>query len=103
MLSFGSVIHTTIKCFIEQVKKGMKLPFAEVQRIYETEWTSAGYEDEYQEAEYKKDGLEQLKVFRASMLQDPPDILEKEKLFELPLENNLLLTPRMNQVNSLGR
>jgi len=40
--------------FPRTVKKGVKLPFDEVQRIYETEWTSAGYEDEYQEAEYKK-------------------------------------------------
>src|SRR6266403_9480 len=103
MLSFGSVIHTTIKRFLEQVKKGVKLPFDEVQRIYETEWTSAGYEDEYQEAEYKKDGLEQLKVFHAAMLQDPPDILEQEKPFELPLENNVILSGRMDQVNSLGR
>jgi DNA helicase-2/ATP-dependent DNA helicase PcrA len=103
MLSFGSVIHTTIKRFLEQLKKGVKLPFDEVQRIYETEWTSAGYEDEYQEAEYKKDGLEQLKVFHAAMLQDPPDILEQEKGFELPLENNVILTGRMDQVNSLGR
>jgi DNA helicase-2/ATP-dependent DNA helicase PcrA len=103
MLSFGSVIHTTIKRFLEQFKKGVKLPFDEVQHIYETEWTSAGYEDEYQEAEYKKDGLEQLKIFHAAMLQDPPDILEQEKGFELPLENNVILTGRMDQVNSLGR
>ena len=103
MLSFGSVIHTTIKRFLEQFKKGVKLPFDEVQRIYETEWSSAGYEDKYQEAEYKKDGLEQLKVFHAGMLKDPPEILEQEKGFELPLENNVILTGRMDQVNSLGR
>ncbi|HEX8871199.1 MAG TPA: ATP-dependent DNA helicase, partial [Candidatus Acidoferrum sp.] len=61
-LSFGSVMHTTIKRFLDQLRKGVRLPFEEVQRIYETEWTHAGYEDEYQEAEYKRDGLEQLKV-----------------------------------------
>jgi DNA helicase II / ATP-dependent DNA helicase PcrA len=102
-LSFGSVMHTTIRRFLEQLKKGTKLPFEEVQRIYETEWTSAGYEDEYQEAEYKKDGLEQLKVFHAAMLAEPPNILEQEKAFELPLENNVILTGRIDQVNSLGR
>jgi DNA helicase II / ATP-dependent DNA helicase PcrA len=101
-LSFGSVIHTTIKRFLEQLKKGNALPFEEVQRIYETEWTSAGYEDEYQEAEYKKDGLEQLKIFHASMLTDPPNILDQEKPFELPMENDVTLVGRMDQVNSLG-
>jgi len=102
-LSFGSVMHTTIKRFLEQLKKGSKLPFEEIQRIYETEWTSAGYEDEYQEAEYKKDGLEQLKVFHASMTAEAPNILEQEKGFELPLDNDVILTGRMDQVNGLGR
>jgi DNA helicase II / ATP-dependent DNA helicase PcrA len=101
--SFGSVMHTTIKRFVEQLKRGVKLPFEEVQRIYETEWTSAGYEDEYQEAEYKKDGLEQLKAFHASMLADPPEVLELEKPFELPLENDVILTGRIDQVNRLDR
>jgi len=102
-LSFGMVMHTTIRRFVEQLKKGVKLPFEDLQRIYETEWSSAGYEDDYQEAEYKKDGLEQLKVFHAAALADPPDVLELEKSFELPLENNVILCGRIDQVNRLGR
>ena len=102
-LTFGSVMHTTIKRFVDQLKKGVKLPFAEVQRIYETEWTSAGFEDGYQEAEYKKDGLEQLRAFHGTMLQASPQILEQEKAFELPLANDVILTGRMDQMNSLGR
>jgi DNA helicase-2/ATP-dependent DNA helicase PcrA len=102
-LTFGSVIHTTIKRFMEQVKKAKKLPFEELQRIYETEWSSAGFEDEYQEAEYKKDGLEQLRAFHASMMAGAPSVLEQEKGFELPLANNVILIGRMDQVNSLGR
>ena len=102
-LTFGSVMHTTIKRFVDQLKRGVKLPFPEVQRIYETEWTSAGFEDDYQEAEYKKDGLEQLRAFHASMLEASPQILEQEKAFELPLANDVILTGRMDQVNSLGR
>jgi DNA helicase-2/ATP-dependent DNA helicase PcrA len=102
-LTFGSVMHTTIKRFMEQLKKGNRLPFEEVQRVYETEWTNAGYEDEYQEAEYKKDGLEQLKAFHEAMLAESPNVLEQEKGFELPMENDVILTGRMDQVNSLGR
>jgi ATP-dependent DNA helicase UvrD/PcrA len=101
--SFGSVMHTTIRRFVEQLKRGVKLPFEDVQRIYDTEWSSAGYEDEYQEAEYKKDGLEQLKAFHTTTLADSPDVLELEKAFELPLENDVILTGRMDQVNRLGR
>lgn len=102
-LSFGSVMHTTIKRFVEQLKKGKKLSFEEVQHIYETEWSSAGFEDKYQEAEYKKDGLEQLKAFHVSMVGKTPNILEQEKGFELPLANDVILTGRMDQVNGLGR
>jgi DNA helicase-2/ATP-dependent DNA helicase PcrA len=102
-LSFGSVMHTTIKRFIDQCRKGVRLPFEEVARVFETEWTSAGYEDEYQESEYKKDGIEQLRVFHAEFLANPPEVLEQEKAFELPLENNVIINGRIDQINSLGK
>jgi DNA helicase-2/ATP-dependent DNA helicase PcrA len=101
-LTFGSVMHTTIKRFVDQLRKGTKLPFEEAVRIFETEWTSAGFEDDYQEGEYKKDGMEQLRAFHASLLQTPPEILEQEKAFELPLENNVIINGRIDQINSLG-
>jgi len=101
-LTFGSVMHTTIKRFVDQFRKGVKLPFDEVARIFETEWTSAGFEDDYQEGEYKKDGMEQLRAFHSGLLQTPPEILEQEKAFELPLENNVIINGRIDQINSLG-
>jgi len=103
VLSFGSVMHTTIKRFIDQLRKGVKLPFEEVARIFETEWTSAGFEDDYQEQGYKQDGLEELRAFHVSMLDAPPQVLEQEKRFELPMENDIAIIGRMDQVNSLGR
>ena len=102
-LSFGSIMHNTIRRFLSELRKGNRLPFEELQRIFEMEWRSVGFEDEYQEAEYKKDGIEQLRVFHAEVLAAPPRICEQEKRFELPLENNVIVTGRMDQVNSLGR
>jgi DNA helicase-2/ATP-dependent DNA helicase PcrA len=102
-LSFGAVMHTTVRRFIDQYRKGVKLPFEEVARVFETEWTSAGYEDEYQESEYKKDGIEQLRTFHADFLANPPEVLEQEKSFELPLENNVIINGRIDQINSLGK
>jgi len=102
-LSFGSIMHGTIRRFLSELRRGNQLPFEEVQRIFETEWRSVGFEDEYQEAEYKKDGLEQLRAFHAAMIEAPPQIREQEKSFELPLENNVAIIGRMDQVNSLGR
>ena len=101
-MTFGAVMHTAIKRFVDQLRKGMKLPFDEVRRIFETEWNSKGFEDEYQEGEYKKDGLEQLRVFHAGMMAEPPQALEQEKTFELPLENNVIIKGRIDQINALG-
>jgi putative RecB family exonuclease len=101
-MTFGAVMHTTIKRFVDQLRKGVKLPFDEVQRIFETEWNSKGFEDEYQEREYKKDGLEQLRMFHAGMMEELPQALEQEKTFELPLDNNVIIKGRIDQINSLG-
>jgi RecB family exonuclease len=101
-MTFGAVMHTTIKRFVDQLRKGVKLPFDEVQRILEMEWNSKGFEDEYQEQEYKKDGLEQLRVFHSGMMAELPQPLEQEKTFELPLENDVIIKGRIDQINSLG-
>jgi len=101
-MSFGAVMHTTIKRFVDQLRKGVKLPFEEVQRIFETEWNSKGFEDEYQEEEYKKDGLEQLRAFHAGMMEEPPETLAQERGFELPLDNDVIIKGRIDQINSLG-
>jgi len=102
-MTFGSVMHTTIKRFIGEMRKGRALPFEEVAGIYAQEWTSAGYEDDYQEMEYKREGLEQLRAFHATTAAAKPAVLEQEKAFELPLDNDVVITGRMDQINSLGR
>jgi RecB family exonuclease len=102
-LTFGRVVHSTIKRVMTEMKKGRGLKFADVQQIYQTEWSRVGFEDDYQEEEYKKDGLEQLKTFYVAMMEALPEILEQEKGFELDLENNVIVTGRIDQINSLGR
>ena len=101
-MSFGSVMHNTIKYFIAELAAGHALPFEEVERKFELEWTSAGFEDDYQEQEYKKDGVAQLRAFHASTLASPPKVVAQEKTFELPMENNVVLTGRMDQVNRIA-
>jgi len=102
-LTFGRVIHATIRRMMAEFKKGNRLPFDEVQRIFEAEWSAVGFEDDYQEGEYKKDGLEQLRTFHRAVLEQPLLVLELERNFELPVENNVVLKGRIDQVNSLGR
>jgi DNA helicase-2/ATP-dependent DNA helicase PcrA len=100
--SFGSVMHTTIKHFIAELRRKRRVPFEEVEAIFQREWTSAGFEDAYQEQEYKKDGLEQLRAFHATCVAAPPEVLAQEKFFELPLDDNVVITGRMDQINRIG-
>ncbi|HYL67719.1 MAG TPA: ATP-dependent DNA helicase, partial [Candidatus Limnocylindria bacterium] len=102
MMTFGNVMHTTIKEFASLVRERRKVPFSEVAAIYDREWSSAGFPDDYQEAEYRKAGLEQLENFHRSYSAAPPDMLFQEKGFELHLDHDVIVTGRMDQVNRLG-
>jgi DNA helicase II / ATP-dependent DNA helicase PcrA len=101
-LTFGRVMHQTIKRFLGELRKGNRIGFDEVKRLFDTEWSERGFEDEYQQDEYRKDGVEQLRAFHAAMLEATPEILEQEKAFELPMANNVIIGGRFDQVNSLN-
>ncbi len=100
--SFGSVMHTTIRQFVAELRKRRRMPFEEVEAIFQREWTSAGFEDTYQEQEYKKEGLEQLRAFHARYLEAPPEVIGQEKSFRLPMDDNVVIIGRIDQVNRVG-
>jgi CRISPR/Cas system-associated exonuclease Cas4 (RecB family) len=95
-------MHTTIKQLIEALRKGQQLAFDEVETIFRREWSSAGFEDAYQEECYLRDGIEQLRAFHASLLESPPDVIAQEKRFALDLDNNIKITGRIDQINRLS-
>ena len=101
-MTFGNVMHATIREFVAEWRKRGRMPLEEVIAIYEREWKSAGFPDDYQEGEYRKAGREQLEAFYRSFTEAPPEVLHQEKAFELPLEYNVVITGRMDQVNRLG-
>jgi DNA helicase II / ATP-dependent DNA helicase PcrA len=103
MATFGNVMHTTIKEFVGEVSKRRKIPFAELSAIYDREWSAAGYIDDYHEEEYRKAGREQLETFHQTYTAAPADVLYQEKTFELPLEHDVIVTGRMDQVNRIAR
>jgi len=77
-------MHGTIRRVMAEFKKGNRLPFEEVQRLFETEWSAAGFEDDYQEGEYKKDGLEQLRALHDAVLLQPPKYWRSKRLSRCP-------------------
>ena len=70
--------------------------------IYDREWSSAGFSDDYHETEYRKAGREQLEKFCASYSAAPPDVMHQEKPFELHFEHDVIVKGRMDQVNRIG-
>jgi DNA helicase-2/ATP-dependent DNA helicase PcrA len=101
-MTFGNVMHATIREFVGLVRKRGPVPIEEVITIYERQWSSTGFPDEYQEGEYRKAGREQLEAFHRSFTAAPPDVMHQEKSFELPLEHNVVVTGRMDQVNRIS-
>jgi DNA helicase II / ATP-dependent DNA helicase PcrA len=102
MLTFGNVMHTTIREVVSEIRKGRKISLDEVLGIYDREWSSAGFPDDYHEQEYKKAGREQLEAFYERYSAAPADVLHQEKTFELPLEHDVVIKGRMDQVNRLA-
>jgi DNA helicase-2/ATP-dependent DNA helicase PcrA len=100
--TFGSVMHRTVKKFVEAWKEGNRLEFAEVETQFHADWRRSGFEDKYQEEEYRREGLEQLRAFHEWFTAHPDDVLMQEREFTLPLENDVVVNGRMDQVNRLA-
>lgn len=103
VMTFGNVMHTTIREFVSEARQRREIPFEEVAIIYNREWKSAGFLDDYQEDEYRREGLIELERFCSSYPQARGDVLFQEKAFELPLERDVIVTGRMDQVNRISR
>jgi RecB family exonuclease len=101
MATFGNVMHRTIKEFVAECGKRKKVPLEEALTIYDREWSTEGFIDEYHEEEYRKAGREQLEAFHRTYSGAPADVLYQEKTFELPLEHDVIVTGRMDQVNRI--
>ncbi|HEV2306469.1 MAG TPA: ATP-dependent DNA helicase [Candidatus Acidoferrales bacterium] len=100
-MTFGTVMHLTIREFVRELRKQRKVTFNEVAETFDREWRAAGFQDDYQEQEYRNAGREQLQAFCASYASAPADVLYQEKAFELPLDSGVVVTGRMDQVNRL--
>jgi DNA helicase-2/ATP-dependent DNA helicase PcrA len=100
-ITFGNVMHTTVKECVGEIRKGRSVPFEEVVSIYGREWSAAGFMDEFHEKEYHKAGREQLQAFHRSYSASPADVLYQEKPFELPLDHEVVVTGRIDQINRL--
>lgn len=101
--TFGSVMHKTVQEFVRELRQGHKVSLADLLMIYDREWSSAGFPDDYHETEYRNEGREALEKFHATQIAQPADVVHQEKVFELPLDPKIIVVGRIDQVNRLGR
>jgi DNA helicase II / ATP-dependent DNA helicase PcrA len=100
--TFGNVMHSTIREFVSAYRKGGKVSLEDLWMIYDREWSSAGFPDDYHEEEYRRAGREQLEVFHRRYTAAPPEALHQEKGFELPLPDDVVVTGRIDQINRMA-
>jgi ATP-dependent DNA helicase UvrD/PcrA len=100
--TFGNVMHTTIREMVDEIRKRGKVSLAEVNAIYDRRWSDIGFIDKYHEEEYRKAGRQQLEAFWKTYSIAPGDVLEQEKKFELPLDNDVIVTGRIDQINRIA-
>ena len=102
MATFGNVMHTTVREMVDEIKKRGKVTLAEVEAIYDRHWSDSGFIDDYHKEEYKKEGRRQLEAFWKTYSIAPADVLYQEKKFELPLDNDVVVTGRIDQINRIS-
>lgn len=100
-MTFGSVMHATVKFIVSTVAEKGRVAWADVEMAFDREWRSAGYEDDYQEQQYRAEGLEQLRVFHREYSAAPAKVIAQERNFELPMEGDVVLRGRIDQVNRI--
>ena len=101
-MTFGNAMHTTIKEFVSDLRKNRRVSLDDVVAVYEREWSSAGYSDDYHEEEYRKEGKKELENFCRTYSANPPEVVFQEKAFELACAQHVIIKGRIDQVNYLG-
>jgi DNA helicase II / ATP-dependent DNA helicase PcrA len=101
--TFGRVMHATVQEFVREFREHRKVPLDELITIYNREWSSAGFPDAYRENSYREEGREKLQTFYRAYTAAPADVVYQEKTFELPLEHEILVTGRIDQVNRIDK
>jgi DNA helicase-2/ATP-dependent DNA helicase PcrA len=98
-MTFGNVMHAAVRFVVKAVQETGGVAWEEVERAFEREWRSAGFEDDYQEQEYRKEGLTQLRAFYEEYAAAPPQVIGTERNFDLAFDAETQIRGRMDQIN----
>jgi DNA helicase-2/ATP-dependent DNA helicase PcrA len=102
-MQFGQIMHrSVVEYFRARQRRGAVTP-EELLHLYEQEWRKAGwpFPDSYQREQYRASGWEQLQSFHLYQSGRGVAVLELEKTFQWPWEDDVVLTGRIDQINRL--
>ena len=100
---FGLIMHRSVVEYFKTRQKRGEPPLEELLHIYEQQWRQAGwpFPDPYQQEQYRASGWEQLQSFREYQSGREVAVLELEKNFKWPWEDDIVLRGRIDQINKL--
>ncbi|MCI0403686.1 MAG: ATP-dependent helicase [Acidobacteria bacterium] len=100
---FGLIMHRSVVEYFKARQKRGEPSLEELLHIYEQQWRQAGwpFPDPYQQEQYRASGWEQLQSFREYQSGREVTVLELEKTFKWPWEDDTVLTGRIDQINRL--
>ncbi len=102
-MAFGLIMHrSVVEYFRARQHAGVVTP-EELRHLYEQQWRQAGwpFPDAYQQEQYRRSGWEQLQEFHRYHADRETAVLELEKTFEWPWEEDVVLKGRIDQINQL--
>ncbi len=100
---FGLIMHRSVVDYFKARQKRGEVEPEELLHIYEQQWRQAGwpFPDPYQQEQYRASGWEQLQAFHQLQSGREVTVLELEKTFMWPWEDDIVLTGRIDQINQL--
>ncbi|MDD5544807.1 MAG: ATP-dependent DNA helicase [Acidobacteriia bacterium] len=100
-LTVGALMHECIREFFAMKKARDTFAFGDLQQFFEGRWRSIGFEDQYQEARYRQNALDQLRRFYDKNLPLPAAVMAQEKGFEFSV-GDVTVIGRIDQINELS-
>lgn len=99
-LSFGSVIHETMKVFYKRAIAGQNPTKNDILKIFDENWIATGYSSKEQREKYKKEGQKILSEFYEKAYDPQIMPLALEQNFSIKISSGLKITGKIDRLDS---
>jgi RecB family exonuclease len=102
-MAFGLIMHRSVVEYFRARQHAGAVTPEDLRHLYEQQWRQAGwaFSDAYQQEQYRATGWQQLQEFHRYHAERETTVLDLEKTFEWPWEDDVVLRGRIDQINQL--